>query len=102
MFVEQCVVCGVEMLDYIQVTNRDKRFIAREEDNCLVEMFSYFDVPPLNACMFVFGVTEVLEKVGYVTEDGVGSPITVDVALLAAVVVVRHVHANHALVEQIR
>ena len=95
-------MCGVELLDYIHVANREPWLVTWEENECFVEMSSSLNFAPLNACMFVFGVTEVLEKVGYVTEDGVGSPITVDVALLAAVVVVRHVHANHALVEQIR
>ena len=52
--------------------------------------------------MFIFGVTKVLEKVGNVTEDGIGSPDTVDVAFLSLVVVVCDIHANNSLVEQVR
>ena len=65
-------------------------------------MVSHFNNTPLNGSMFIFGVIKVLKKVGNVAEDGERQPKLINVAFLSVVVVVRDIHANYSLVEQVR
>ena len=94
-------MCGVQLFNDIYITNIDPWLVTRENDTCLVEMVSYFNLTPLNARMFILSITEVLEKVGNVAKNGKGFPNLVYVAFLSVVVVVRDIHANHPLIEHV-